>query len=165
MAEHQINGGPAFPVEWDDCGERMAVTGMTLLDWFAGQALPAVFAAAVAQPVSIDSPTVSDIAVKAYQVADAMLAQRGIRMADGPTLVTHTHQQSSDGAYCYTAPVGNWVVGNVSIITDGLYGARILQSTDHGDVLVAVSYGSTSTIAHANAQQIVHAMATARGHS
>lgn len=60
-------GGPAFPtneMDWQD--------GMTLRDWFAGQALanPRTF------PDERDFGTPAEIAQQAYAVADAMLAER-----------------------------------------------------------------------------------------
>ncbi len=57
------DGGPAFP-ETENYGRP----GMTLRDWFAGQAL-----ASVADNVE---ETVDDIADWAYRLADAMLKRR-----------------------------------------------------------------------------------------
>lgn len=56
-------GGPAFLV--DDC------CGMTLRDWFAGQALAGMQAS-----VTEDWPDPEIVAEKAYQCADAMLEER-----------------------------------------------------------------------------------------
>jgi hypothetical protein len=61
------DGGPAFP--FDGYGER--VPGMTLRDWFAGQAL----AGMLANP---DSWT-GDRGVMAYRYADAMLRAREVK--------------------------------------------------------------------------------------
>jgi len=73
----QINdGGPAFPVPsvaWKEKGEdRVAIgtRGMTLRDYFAGQAL----AGALADPTCDVSPI--ELAKIAYREADAMLAAR-----------------------------------------------------------------------------------------
>ena len=73
----QINdGGPAFPVPsvaWKEKGEdRVAIgtSGMTLRDYFAGQAL----AGALADPTCDVSPI--ELAKIAYREADAMLAAR-----------------------------------------------------------------------------------------
>ena len=64
----QINdGGPAFPS--DRFGER----GMSLRDWFAGQAL----AGLIACPNT--SGGEKDFARNAYKLADAMLAERETR--------------------------------------------------------------------------------------
>lgn len=76
------NGGPAFPIPFifdqtrghggmyidsDDAG---VPKGMTLRDWFAGQALGAYCC-----HVSLDA-TKEDTAIWAYQMADAMIAAR-----------------------------------------------------------------------------------------
>lgn len=61
------DGGPAFPVAPDDL---VGSKGMTLRDWFAGQALAglsAQFGSELAPPA---------FAAFAYQLADAMLAAR-----------------------------------------------------------------------------------------
>lgn len=58
-------GGPAFPVT-DYCDEKPS--GMTLRDYFAGQAL-----AGLLHTPPFDAETNARIA---YQVADAMLAER-----------------------------------------------------------------------------------------
>ena len=62
------NGGQAFP--WP---ERGIHHGMTLRDWYAGQALAGLEANS-----SVDM-TVEDAAVMAYQLADAMLAAREVK--------------------------------------------------------------------------------------
>lgn len=77
MAER--DGGPAFPgVSWDD-GDRMEESGMTLRDYFAGQALDAIYTACdrrlVLEP-SAPPETVEGIARAAYRIADAMIAAR-----------------------------------------------------------------------------------------
>jgi hypothetical protein len=69
------DGGPAFPlpVEEDiDCHNRYrsGYGGMTLRDWFAGQALAGLVA--LSRP---DSSVTSDTLL-AYHLADAMLAAR-----------------------------------------------------------------------------------------
>ena len=70
------DGGPAFPVHsvaWKEKGEdRVAIgtRGMTLRDYFAGQAL----AGALADPTCDVSPI--ELAKIAYREADAMLAAR-----------------------------------------------------------------------------------------
>jgi hypothetical protein len=71
------NGGPAFPVhggtglEWDDPRNRILGGGMTLRDYFAGQAL--------GQLVSKDGWTDYEaffIAQTSYELADAMIKAR-----------------------------------------------------------------------------------------
>lgn len=69
------DGGPAFPVTPDNCPTTTGMierpsTGMTLRDWFAGQAL----AGLMAYPHSND--TWADAAKRAWIMADAMLAAR-----------------------------------------------------------------------------------------
>lgn len=61
-------GGPAFPHQYKDvCGAEWIFPGMTLRDWFAGQALPQAMG---------ESPTKDLAATLAYQMADAMLKAR-----------------------------------------------------------------------------------------
>jgi hypothetical protein len=66
------DSGPAFPA----CNEANVngTMGMTLRDWFAGQALAGQCAAS-----SLDghSVTAAERARRVYQMADAMLAARG----------------------------------------------------------------------------------------
>lgn len=67
------NGGPAFPVPEvrlpDGTGVVQGADGMTLRDWFAGQALAGLLASdRIGQMV--------DNAKDAYTIADAMLAER-----------------------------------------------------------------------------------------
>lgn len=58
------DGGPAFPTDTLD--------GMTLRDWFAGQALAGMMAGKVWESLVIrDYPE-----AEAYRMADAMLAER-----------------------------------------------------------------------------------------
>jgi len=62
------DGGPAFPSSHPICPED----GMTLRDWFAGQAL----AGLTADP---DMPTFHKCAEIAYACADAMLRAREVK--------------------------------------------------------------------------------------
>lgn len=67
------DGGPAFPnsvPRWDGTGFP---EGMSLRDWFAGQAL-AVLANADLRPGS--DAEVAHLAMRLYRVADAMLVAR-----------------------------------------------------------------------------------------
>jgi hypothetical protein len=66
MNTNTNDGGPAFPCN-DQNGCSFA--GMTLRDWFAGQALAGMLDRTYGIPVSI-------IAERSYQMADAMLSAR-----------------------------------------------------------------------------------------
>jgi hypothetical protein len=63
------DGGPAFPVDHNLRTGYRQDEGMTLRDWFAGQALAGMLARGNMLAVSG--------AEAAYQYADAMLAERG----------------------------------------------------------------------------------------
>ena len=69
------DGGPAFPLAFQEIGGEMyAHDGMTLRDWFAGQALKGLLAE---QPDADCGPTEPlEYAHDAYKMADAMLAYR-----------------------------------------------------------------------------------------
>jgi hypothetical protein len=69
------DGGPAFPLQdWDECIQtHRTETGMTLRDWFSGQALAHI-------PELLDAHDANKsaemIAHWSYQIADAMLKAR-----------------------------------------------------------------------------------------
>jgi len=66
---HDNTGGPAFPPHHDP---KHHPSGMALRDWFAGQAL-----AMVMRRFERDGdPSPDDIAMQAYFIADAMIAER-----------------------------------------------------------------------------------------
>lgn len=65
------DGGPAFPNRWADGHEDM---GMSLRDWFAGQALGAVIE--MFGTHAAGAATTQNFATEAYRIADAMLAHR-----------------------------------------------------------------------------------------
>lgn len=76
-------GGPAFPfIQWRSPDGMIGTdlsAGMTLRDWFAGQALPQVMnsVSGLDMPTGTTSKMLSEvIAVQAYELADAMLAER-----------------------------------------------------------------------------------------
>lgn len=74
MAGGQKYGGPAFPVH-PEVRDDEAHAGMTLRDWFAGQALTALI---IKQGNHIQFPNArSTTALVAYQMADEMLGRRG----------------------------------------------------------------------------------------
>lgn len=62
-------GGPAFPVSWEMEGEIVALSGMTLRDYFAAKAMQGMVAKG-----GYDKWTY--ISQDAYELADAMLEAR-----------------------------------------------------------------------------------------
>jgi len=68
------DSGPAFPA----CNEAWnnQTLGMTLRDYFAGQALAGVWAGRESDFVKISAPTTTDVAIACYAIADAMIAAR-----------------------------------------------------------------------------------------
>jgi hypothetical protein len=77
MSTPQINdGGPAFPTEWNPLKIKnpelssKECRGMSLRDWFAGQALANEYT---------QSNDPAKIAEWAYRVADAMLKAREVK--------------------------------------------------------------------------------------
>jgi hypothetical protein len=89
MSSPKFNGGPAFPLPLDTAmmaglGPSSGALGMTLRDYFAAQALPAI----LAQPdggIQTWAPSAKGggemtaaqtWAANAYEIADAMLAAR-----------------------------------------------------------------------------------------
>lgn len=74
------NNEPAFPQVIPD-SFMQAVPGMTLRDWFAGQALAAIITATSAGQHNPDKPgddrtIIQAMARDAYELADAILAER-----------------------------------------------------------------------------------------
>lgn len=65
------DGGPAFPVT---PAEGPNFMGMTLRDWFAGQALAGRLAAL--NPGGLDRAASEYMAEQSYRLADAMLEER-----------------------------------------------------------------------------------------
>ena len=74
------DGGPAFPVQSD--GWLVPAGGMSLRDWFAGQALFLMAAYWQDLPQGTDSLKVAEAA---YRVADAMITEREKQVAAAPT--------------------------------------------------------------------------------
>lgn len=71
------DGGPAFPRTGEGFGNpRYDEPGMSLRDWFAGQALAAYISHLGAQSLHASCYT-DECASEAYAFADAMLAERG----------------------------------------------------------------------------------------
>jgi hypothetical protein len=74
-------GGAAFPRPVGNyphygCTYSDAQSGMTLRDYFAGQALAGVWAGRESDLVKISAPTTTDVAVACYAIADAMIKAR-----------------------------------------------------------------------------------------
>lgn len=71
MAEPK-DGGPAFPpaIAANEAGIHHGLFGMSLRDWFAGQALPAF----ITTLAPYTAEELSEAAQRSYAAADAMLA-------------------------------------------------------------------------------------------
>ena len=79
-----MNGGPAFPCLGNENAKRQceaagvqyqAPTGMTLRDYFAAKAMQGFLAYATHK--GIYAPPDNELASASYQLADAMLKERG----------------------------------------------------------------------------------------
>lgn len=76
------DGGPAYPTRdfWDEAESRKHEHGMSLRDWFAGQALKGIIAKSPYKSGTLAEMKASgDIEARvaaAYDYADAMLAER-----------------------------------------------------------------------------------------
>ena len=69
-------GGSAFPTrETLTTGEKVEIAGLTLRDWFAGQALTGLIEAR-ARAGGVMPPQPDNIPRLAYEYADDMLAER-----------------------------------------------------------------------------------------
>lgn len=70
-----MDNPPAFPLRARDDGSvfERSQEGMSLRDWFAGQALVGIVTNALGKGAHANSET---FAFGAYEIADAMLAQR-----------------------------------------------------------------------------------------
>lgn len=102
-------GGPAFPFGQvsEATGQpinNFFAPGMTLRDWFAGQALAGLTPADGYTPDHKDTlPMIVDLAVNAYQIADAMIAARnhsncGQSADTPPDILTDAAEQSETRA-------------------------------------------------------------------
>jgi hypothetical protein len=70
MSEQQRDGGPAFPHTVKGACLTQYHSGMTLRDWFAGQAMIGLV------PAIAEEADAINIGRAAYKLADAMLAAR-----------------------------------------------------------------------------------------
>ena len=73
MSDAINDGGPAFP-QIDNTGQNG--DGMSLRDWFAGQALQAIIAKMPEARFAADPASYEKAAMAAFYYADAMLAAR-----------------------------------------------------------------------------------------
>lgn len=76
MSEQHNDGGPAFPRTSSPATFDNGAQGMSLRDWFAGQALPWCLAEFGGNAEDQTQPVEA-----AYQIADAMLVARANREA------------------------------------------------------------------------------------
>lgn len=68
------DGGPAHPTPWSREEDGYVNPGMSLRDWFAGQALAGILARGVSSSTSDQK-----IAEAAYAIADTMLGARAAK--------------------------------------------------------------------------------------
>lgn len=75
MSTERNDGGPSFPTPW--AGGSATEGGMSLRDWFAGQVLGEAFRMVMDLPGGEGRPHPAKwAAAAAYEIADAMLAER-----------------------------------------------------------------------------------------
>ena len=81
MSEKMEDGGPAFPrPDWNGSWVGPdTFSGLSLRDWFAGQALAGVIDVCRSDTVGIGETREELFAWKAYRIADAMLAARAAK--------------------------------------------------------------------------------------
>lgn len=75
MTHTKNDGGPAYPISLPGWGDNGA-TGMSLRDYFAGQAMSQGMAVLTASSHNLNEYQISQLAKTAYLAADAMLAAR-----------------------------------------------------------------------------------------
>ena len=71
-----MNNPPAFPNTGNSSWQLQPAEGMTLRDWFAGQALAGILPVCARDTPTPDETQTQAFARKAYALADAMLAER-----------------------------------------------------------------------------------------
>lgn len=81
MGNKTDDGDPAFPVQLGTQHDRyLAAPGMSLRDWFAGQALTGLLMRGASSPKALaeswDEDIGRSVAYMAYEFADAMLEER-----------------------------------------------------------------------------------------
>lgn len=70
------DGGSAFPIEGGEMSGLHSDPGMSLRDWFAGQALAGQWVGRESDFIALTAPTALNVAESAYRIADAMIAAR-----------------------------------------------------------------------------------------
>lgn len=76
MSKIGHNGGPAFPLRYEYDGVPSVCPGMSLRDWFAGQALMSLPRLCAHDTLLNGITFEQHIARCAYQIADAMIEAR-----------------------------------------------------------------------------------------
>lgn len=105
----QIDGGPAYPTgtwEYDGNGNVLPYQepGMSLRDYFAAQAMSAIFCGDGARMVADRDERYDEtnwaevVAANAYEMADAMIAERAKRVDRAPDPLGEA-LNSGDGSY------------------------------------------------------------------
>jgi hypothetical protein len=74
MSDKINDGGPAFPISIPGCGDN-GMHGMSLRDWFAGQAMAAYIMHLGAMQIHA-SENIDECTAQSYRLADYMLAAR-----------------------------------------------------------------------------------------
>lgn len=73
----------AFPAAWGNHEQGgNYVPGMTLRDWFAGQAMPALLKLCVGDTLEKGQSYADYIARNSYEIADAMMAKQAVAEDD-----------------------------------------------------------------------------------
>lgn len=72
MSEQIRDGGLAFPIQVHVSPNSEVHYGMSLRDWFAGQALAGILTSDEKSEMGL-----SDVVESAFEIADAMLERRG----------------------------------------------------------------------------------------
>lgn len=75
MADKTSDGGFAFPAPYD--GHGSGPGGMSMREWFAGQAVIGIISTSAAPCLTGFSGAEKEIAETAFKIADAMLESRG----------------------------------------------------------------------------------------
>jgi hypothetical protein len=73
MNTKQEDGGPAFAAGYHPEGNSADHAGMSLRDYFAAQSINGVIVTSIHQQLTIKP---EDVALNAYRIADAMIAER-----------------------------------------------------------------------------------------